>query len=207
MKSIVLVLLIFFCKISICQLSFINYLAIHNQHQISNNYANDSICLKNNYKINFSKDDTSVYVNLVSNDTIFPFVIRDSNSDLKSLGRLYADFDSAFFWGWVYSIGGEIIGQIIPKNRLGFRKEAQKEFIYIDLNKKYLLLADPDYTGMIDTLIVYNVSQNCLEYYKLNKPLIPKSLKYIKLITYEFNKILIKNIISKNKYFCYKIKK
>lgn len=203
MYSYIFIILGLFCYGSaFCQVDYSLYLKKTNQAPIQNNYQYDSLILKNDFQIRFSKNDTSMFVNLITKDTVFSILESDISSGLKKLGGLCADFDNAFFWG--ISMGNDIYGRVYKKTN---KSSYSKEYIFISKynlkNRSVILLADPNYISNVNTLYVYG-NYNFLEYY-LSKPILPLNLKYLRIIQFKGNKIQLRDI-KNNKFYTLTLK-
>ncbi|TCJ15159.1 hypothetical protein EPD60_07670 [Flaviaesturariibacter flavus] len=158
--------------------SFDRYLQHKGQKPIMNNYNRFTITLKNNCSIGFSKDDTLQYTNLITKDTIYPLISEEIGSGLKSLGGLFADFDSSFIWG--IAMGDNIYGKIYQKFRPA---NVSGEFILISIyknaNQQYALMADPNYDVSVKKFFIYTGKK--LKKYSLNNGIHSSRIKYLQI--------------------------
>ena len=154
----------------------------------------DGYDLLDSCKIKFSSNESLIYADMITKDTI----VRVSEADFgnpKLLGSLYADFDNCFFWGCEIDHG--LYGNIIYKSNPYFRID--KLFVYVDANIKHsvLILADANCEGGCPkTTFVFNAKTGRFTTYLLKKEIPQGQFKYIRFVSIAGNTITLKDIIT-----------
>ena len=150
----------------------------------------DSINLLGQCKIRFSQNDSLIFADLITNDSIVQISVADLNNNPgRWIGRLYADFDSCFFWG--VKISNNIHGNIIYKTHPCPWYKYDKYFIYIDddATRGLLLLTDSE-----ESVLVFNANNNTFTSYALQKEIFAEDLRYIRFVNIIGDTIILKNI-------------
>ena len=166
----------------------------------------DSINLLNSCEIKFSSNDSLMFVDLITKDTVVPVLNVELYYGSRGLGWLQADFDNCFFWGW--RLSNNTYGRIFYKTYPYFRIKG--DFIYIDANIKQsvLVLTDPNCEeDCFKTIFVFNAKTGKFTTYLLKKELPTTWIDWdIKFVNIAGNTITLKDVVNNEVYKGIKVK-
>jgi len=191
MKVLFILMCLIKFNLSFCQISYTNYLIKHKQIDLSKEDLFEPQTLLGGQVIMYSRDDSSIYVNLVGSTIIKNFYHTDGSAGKKKVGGVCADFANSFFFGHYES--ENLIGRLYQKKN-PLVKSTVLGFIDKSIPKQKLLVFDLGKfaIGKVELKLI-DVSKNKFQFFELSNFEI-NDLRFLRIKSFTDTSIELKDV-------------